>query len=210
MFEFNIFKIPVRVEPIFWLTMGFIGFMLNQGQPSDQLFLRIALFIMAGFISILIHELGHALMIKKYRLPTQVVLSSFGGYATHPAGVLDRKQSFLVTLGGPLTQAIFGVALLFAYPYLGVEGNLVSYFVKVFYTVSILWAILNCVPVLPLDGGRMLESILGPKKIKLTVTISLVAAVVLCIVGFMFKAPLAGIFMAMFAFQNYQMLERLK
>ncbi len=210
MFEFTIFRIPVRVEPIFWITIGFIGFMDNQRQPSDQLLLRIALFVMAGFISILIHELGHALMVKKYKLPTQIVLSSFGGYATHPIGILDRKQSFLVTLAGPALQLIFGVTLYFAAQNFALPDTLILYFIGVLVGVSIFWAILNCIPILPLDGGRMLEAALGPRRIKLTITISLFVAVAACIYGFASGHMLLGIFMAMFAFQNYQTLERFK
>ena len=210
MLEFNLFKIPVRVEPVFWITMGLIGFMWNQGAPGNQLFLRIALFTMAGFISILIHELGHALMVKKYKLPTEIVLSSFGGYATHPGGVLDRKQSFLVTLGGPLLQAVFGLALYYILPQLNLGATLVVYFLGTLTGISIIWAIFNCVPVLPLDGGRMLEAALGPRKIKLTLQISIAVAITLAIFGFTKNEPILGIFMAMFAFQNYQNYEQFK
>ena len=210
MLEFTLFRIPIRVEPIFWITIGLIGFMSNQNQPSDQLLLRIALFVMAGFISILIHELGHALMVKKYKLPTQIVLSSFGGYATHPAGVLSRLQSFLVTLAGPALQLAFGVALYFISENLALPDTLIRYFIGALVGVSIFWAILNCIPILPMDGGRMLEAALGPRRIKLTITISMLVAVAACIYGFASGHLLLGVFMAMFAFQNYQTLERFK
>lgn len=210
MLEFTLFRIPVRVEPIFWITLGLIGFLDNQRGPSDQLLLKMALFVMAGFISILIHELGHALMIKKYKLPTQIVLSSFGGYATHPAGILSRSQSFLVTLAGPLLQLILGLAVYFSMPHLMLPDTLIWYFVRTLAGVSIFWAILNCIPILPMDGGRMLEAALGPRRIKLTLTISTLVAVVCSIIGFMIGSILIGIFMAMFAFQNYQTLERFK
>ena len=209
MLEFTLFKIPVRVEPVFWITIGLIGFLSYQ-KAGDQMFLLIALFIIAGFLSILIHELGHALMVKKYNRPTQIVLSSFGGYATHPAGSLDRKQSFLMTLAGPLLQAIVGVATLFITPHLGFEGTLMLDFLITFSWISIIWAIFNCLPVLPMAGGRMLEAALGPRRIKLTLTISLISAIALCILGFYLHFMFAGIFMAMFAFQNYQALEKFK
>lgn len=210
MLEFTLFGIPIRVEPIFWITLALIGFMSSQALPGDALLMGTALFVMAGFISILIHELGHALMIKKYKLPTEIVLSSFGGYATHPAGVLTRKQSFLVTLAGPLLQAIFGLAVYLLVPYINLPSGMIWLFIVYLYGVSLFWAILNCIPVLPLDGGRMLEAVLGPRKIKLTLTISMLVAVAACVLGFSLKQPFLGIFMAMFAFQNYQALERFR
>jgi stage IV sporulation protein FB len=210
MLEFTLFKIPVRVEPVFWITLGLLGFMSSRGLGNEAVLMATALFVLAGFISILIHELGHALMIKKYKLPTQIVLSSFGGYATHPAGVLDRKQSFLVTLAGPAIQLAFGFAVLFLFPIELLPNYMMLLFVQFLYGVSIFWAILNCIPVLPLDGGRMLEAALGPRRIKLTITISMGVAVAACLYGFSQREPFLGIFMAMFAFQNYQMLERYK
>ncbi len=211
MLEFTLFKIPVRVEPVFWITMGLLGFLSNQGGGAgDAILLGALLFVVAGFISLLIHEMGHALMIQKYKLPTEIVLSSFGGYATHPAGILTRTQSFLVTLAGPLLQALFGAAVYFSIPYLDLPNSMIRDFVSYLWILSIFWAVLNCIPVLPMDGGRMLEAALGPRRIKLTITISMCVAIAACVVGFSIGFHFLGIFMAMFAFQNYQMLERYK
>ncbi len=212
MVEFTLFKIPIRVEPAFWLTMGLLGFLWGSGGATsgDAVLIGILLFVMAGFVSILIHELGHALMIKKYKLPTQIVLSSFGGYATHPAGILTRMQSFLVTLAGPAIQLIFGLILLFARPYLNLPDSMIQTFIFYLIVVSIVWAVFNCIPVLPLDGGRMLEAAMGPRRMKTTLMISMLVAVAGCIVGFTLQQPFMGIFMAMFAFQNYQAWEKYK
>jgi Zn-dependent protease len=168
------------------------------------------LFIIAGFISILIHELGHALMIKKYKLPTEIVLSSFGGYATYPPGILTRLQSFLVTLAGPGIQLIFGLTLYFVLPYFSLPNSMIQTFFFYLIVVSIFWAVLNCIPVIPLDGGRMLEAVMGPRRIKTTLMISMMVAVAACVLGFSYGQPFLGIFMAMFAFQNYQAWERFK
>ena len=212
MLEFTLLKIPIRVEPAFWITLGLLGFLSSQGAPGgmEVVLMSSILFVMAGFISILIHELGHALMIKKYKLPTEIVLSSFGGYATHPAGILTRIQSFLVTLAGPALQIVFGLAVLMISRNLDLPNSMIQLFITFLIWVSIAWAILNCIPVLPMDGGRMLEAALGPRRVKLTYTISMLVAVSACVYGFSIGQPFIGIFMAMFAFQNYQTLERFK
>jgi len=209
MIEFTIFRIPVRVEPIFWITIGILGILWNQGDPSEML-VNAGIFVFVAFLSILIHELGHALMIKKYGLPTAIVLSSFGGYATHPGGILTRMQSFLVTLAGPLLQGSVGYLVYFLVinNYVDLPNNKVLLMVFYFYSVSMIWAILNCVPVLPLDGGRMVEAALGPRRIKLTLTISMVSAGIIGVLGFMLQQPFIGIFMLMFGWQSYQALQR--
>ncbi len=211
MLEFNIFKIPVRVEPSFWVIIGILGILWNQGSPSDML-VNAGIFVFVAFLSILIHELGHALMIKKYGLPTQIVLASFGGYATHPAGILTRQQSFLVTLAGPLLQFTLGylVYYLVTRNHIDIPNNKMALMVFYFHVVSMFWAVFNCVPVLPLDGGRMLEAILGPKRIKLTLIISMISAGIIGILGLTNGFIFVGIFMFMFGWQNYQAYERFK
>ena len=143
MVEFTLFKIPIRVEPVFWITLGLIGFLSVRGLPGDAALMGTALFVIAGFISILIHELGHALMIKKYNLPTEIVLSSFGGYATHPAGILTRKESFLVTLAGPAIQLAFGLAVYFLAPYLNLPNFMMQLFISFLYGVSIFLSLIH-------------------------------------------------------------------
>jgi stage IV sporulation protein FB len=212
MVEFSLFKIPIRVEPIFWITLGLLGFLgnMNSDMPGDVMIMDILLFVMAGFISILIHELGHALMIKKYKLPTEIVLSSFGGYATYPIGILTRLQSFLVTLAGPLIQFVFGIAMFFIIEFSNLPDSMIQTFFSYLIWVSLIWSVLNCVPVIPLDGGRMMEAILGPRRIKTTLLISMLVAIAACVYGFSSGQTFLGIFMAMFAFQNFQAWEQFK
>ena len=206
MFRFNIFGIPVTIEPWFWATMAFIGGIL-QANTAERL-LMVALFVMAGFISILIHELGHALTIRKFGLPTQITLSAFGGYATHPAGVLSRTQSFLVTAAGPAIQIVFGVIVWIISERMIFPSGQIHYFVNILWIISLIWAIFNCLPIFPLDGGQMLAAILGPRRAKGLHLTGIVCAVVVGIWGFSAGYTLAAIFMGLFAYQNYQMLQQ--
>lgn len=209
MIEFKLFGIPVRVEPVFWFTLGLIGLM-GPGVRSINGLLYVALFVLAGFVSILIHEMGHALLIRKFKLPTQVVLSSFGGFAMYPAGVLNRKQSFMVSLAGPLLQALSGVAVLFTLRFVNLPDTQLDYFLGTFISISIFWAILNCLPVFPLDGGQMLGAILGPRRQAGLHLTSLIIAVLVAIFAIQNGYLFGAVFMGLFAFQNYQHWQRLK
>ena len=204
MVKFTILGIPVRVEPWFWITMAFIGGGLHAANSTD--ILLVLVFVFAGFLSITIHELGHALAIRKYGLPAAITLRAFGGYASFPAGKLDRKQSFFVTAAGPAIQFVFGVLLIVLAPSISIpEGSLFLPFLRDLIWVSIAWSILNCLPVYPMDGGQMMAAILGPMKQHYVHLISSIVAVIIGIAGYLYLGSiLLPIFMALFAWQNWQ------
>jgi len=210
MIEFTIFRISVRVEVIFWITMGVFGVLWNQRQPSEML-VNAGLFVFAAFVSIMIHELGHALMIKKYGYNTEIVLSAFGGYATHSAGALDRKQVFLMTLAGPLVQLVAGLMVWKGVPLLiDLPNNKILVLYDDFIIISIFWAIFNCLPVLPLDGGRMVEAALGPRRIQTTLMVSMISAAVVGVAALGLNQIFIAVFMFMYGWQSYQAYERFK
>ena len=204
MLQFSILGIPVRVEPWFWITMAFIGGGLHAANSTD--ILLVLVFVFAAFLSIMIHELGHALTIRKYGQSTAITLQAFGGYASFPAGKLDRKQSFVVTAAGPVLQFVFGVLLIVLTPSISIpEGSLFVPFLRDLIWVSIAWSILNCLPVYPMDGGQMMAAILGPKKQHNAHLISSIVAVIIGVVGYLYLGTiLLPIFMALFAWQNWQ------
>lgn len=204
MLQFSILGIPVRVEPWFWITMAFIGGGLHATNSTD--ILLVLVFVFAGFLSIMIHELGHALTIRRYGLPAAITLQAFGGYASFPVGKLDRKQSFVVTAAGPVLQFVFGVLLIVLVPCISIpEGSLFLPFLRDLIWVSIAWSILNCLPVYPMDGGQMMAAILGPKKQHFVHLISSIVAVAVGIAGYLYLGTiLLPIFMALFAWQNWQ------
>ena len=204
MIQFSILGIPVRVEPWFWITMAFIGGGLHAANSTD--ILLVLVFVFAAFLSIMIHELGHALTIRKYGQPAAITLQAFGGYASFPAGKLDRKQSFVVTAAGPVLQFVFGVLLIVLTLSISIpEGSLFVPFLRDLIWVSIAWSILNCLPVYPMDGGQMMAAILGPKKQHNVHLISSIVAVIIGIAGYLYIGTiLLPIFMALFAWQNWQ------
>lgn len=206
MVEFKLFNIPIRVEISFWLTLGLLGFLMNE--RMDNALMLTALFVLAGFFSVLIHEMGHAMMIRKYGLPTEVVLSSFGGYATYPVGYLSRRQDFFVTFAGPALQLIAGLIVFFIIRNVQLPDNLFAYFVFEFFWISVIWAILNCLPVLPLDGGRMLAAAMGPRREKAVYLISLTTAILVAIYAITNGYIFGAVFMALFAYQNFQNLQQ--
>ena len=204
MLSFNLFGIPVRILPWFWITMALIGGGL--GANDSLSILKVLVFILAGLISILVHELGHALTVRKFGLPTEITLQAFGGYASFPAGQLNRKQSFIVTAAGPALQLALGFLLLLIRYFVPVPAeSLLNTLLFDLISISIIWAVLNCLPVYPMDGGQMMAAVLGPQRAHFVHLISAVAAVVIGIAAYSYlHSILLPLFMAMFAWQNWQ------
>lgn len=207
MFEFKIFNIPVRVEPWFWITLALIGGAM--GLNSKEALMQVLIFVVAGFISVLVHELGHALTARHFRHRVYIVLQAFGGYAAYQGGSHSRKNTLLITAAGPAIQIALGfVALAFANQFDAMSPQAL-YFLRVLYGISFIWAILNLLPILPMDGGRLLETALGPRRIKTTLMISIVTAIGIGLLAWSITGSiLLPIFMGMFAYQSYQRLQQ--
>jgi Zn-dependent protease len=207
MVRFHIFGIPVQVHPFFWITLGLIGGALDANSPDA--ILRIGLFLLAGFISILVHELGHALTARKFGARSEIVLQAFGGYAAYSGIRLSRPQSFAVTAAGPAVQILLGVLLLQTAPLLPDLSPNAGYFLKTLIWISLVWAILNLLPILPLDGGQMLNAVLGPRRIRITLWTTIIVSVAIALLAFRHThSILLPVFMGVFAWQAWQALRQ--
>jgi stage IV sporulation protein FB len=205
MIRFTLFGIPVEIQPFFWLTLVILGGATG-ADSSSQLF-EVVLFVLAGFISILTHELGHALTARAYGAESRITLQAFGGYAAYSGVRMSRKQSFLVTAAGPAIQILLGLVVLLILKFIPNASSDGKYFMTLLIAISFFWAILNLLPVLPLDGGQMLNAVLGPARIQFTLWTSIVVAIAAGAgIYLVFGSFIFPIFLLMFAWQAYQAL----
>ena len=196
---------------MFWIVFLVFGGALNGDRWNALGLLYVALFIMAGFISLMVHELGHALTGKAFGAPTAITLHGFGGFASFPAGSFTRKQSFVVTFAGPAVQILLGLLMLVLVLSAHMPSEAIEYFVTRLAFVSLFWAALNLLPVVPLDGGSMLMSALGPTRIKTTLWISFVTAIVAGgVLLLLTPFVVFPLFLASFAFENWKVIQHLK
>lgn len=206
MLRFSLFAIPVEVQPFFWISLVILGGAI--GADTATKIFEVVLFVMAGFISILVHELGHALTARSFGASTSITLQAFGGFAAYAGVSMNRWQRFLVTAAGPVIQIVLGLAVLLLIYNLPDQNNYGIQFLEDLMSISIVWAILNLLPVLPLDGGQMLNAILGPARIRITLWTTIIVAISVGVGMFLlFRDPLFPIFLGMFAWQAFQALK---
>ena len=188
--NFNLAGIPVRVHPMFWLISTLLG------ATADTPPLFVLLWVVCVFVSILIHELGHALAARSYGWPPHITLYGFGGLASYRPTRRDPLAQILITIAGPLAGFVLAAGVVafihlagfrldnfFGFSF-GSGGfiendNLRWVLINLLY-INIFWGLVNCLPIIPLDGGQITREVLlqiSPSSgLMLTCQISMVAA----------------------------------
>ncbi|MBB5031423.1 site-2 protease family protein [Prosthecobacter vanneervenii] len=182
MLRFHLLGFPVQIHWIFWFNTALMGGALEANTPAELR--RLLAWVAAVLVSILIHELGHALTMRNFGdRRVEIILFAFGGMAMG-SRMRSRNQSLMITAGGPVLQILAGLVVGWSLTLWRPPTLWLHQFMDAFTVVSLFWALLNLVPVLPLDGGRLCQTALGPARHKETLTISLVCAVVLAGLSF--------------------------
>ncbi len=122
------------------------------------------------FFGVLIHELAHSLVARKKGLKIQsITLLMFGGIAQMDEGVPDPKVELPMALVGPVMSLIFGLAccgLVYVTPQITTDPGMAGVLIFIFGYLGILNIILcvfNLLPAFPMDGGRVLRSVLAKR-----------------------------------------------
>lgn len=193
--SFSLGGIPVTINLSILLVLAFLGFQL--GDPA-----LIAVFVIVGLASVLLHELGHAVAARIAGFSPIVELAGMGGVTTYH-GDTSRAWSLVITAAGPAVQIAAGaIGMVFTDGFgLVYRGNLVEFGLSAWVVVSMVWGVLNLVPILPLDGGQLLQGAMpGPPRTRGLIAhgISVVVAVVglgwALVTGQTWLALLAGFF----------------
>jgi Zn-dependent protease len=222
---------PVRIHPFFWLG----AVLLNVSAPP----LFTILWVAAVLLCIVIHELGHAVSLRGFGYHPWIVLHMFGGLTMHNPGQPAARRmgplgQLIVSMAGPATGFLLAGALLLVLTAAGLGGRIEYYdplglqvpivpmlmlpehkllMVFLYYTfqITILWGVLNLLPVYPLDGGqiaRQLFALVGSRDAEgQSLRLSIVTAVLLAFLAITrWNAIYMGVFFGYLAFSNYTML----
>lgn len=109
------------------------------------------------YLSVLLHEMSHALMARHFDLPVRSISLQFLGGMTEIDGEpRTAGQEFKVAVVGPLTSIAVGLVAL-AFLWLEPDG-LVRMAIQGLAVSNLVVGVLNLVPGLPLDGGRVLRA----------------------------------------------------
>lgn len=213
MIRFGLFGIGITVEPLFWLSAVFLNARAFDAGTAAWI-PDMAAWVLVVLISVLWHELGHALAFVLFGYRPEIVLQAFGGYATAPgAAQMPRWTDVTVSLAGP----VFGL-LLFVVPFALQLGGIIPSMHELpeggrlilmhLLTVNLIWSVLNLLPIFPLDGGRVLFALFGPRRIRAalitTIAFGVLVGIFLALYWFSY---LFLLFVILMTYQNYQRLK---
>lgn len=163
---FTVFGVPVRFHFTFLLIFIFLVFVAWEDRESAA---GDVIFIAALFLSVLLHELGHAVVARQYGVRTmEIVMFPIGGVARLEKSPPARGELWIAA-AGPLVNLLIAAGILGALalvkPTMAPIGSLAeatdeNLLERIAYGNLIL-GLFNLLPAFPMDGGRILRSILA-------------------------------------------------
>jgi Zn-dependent protease len=164
----KIFGIQFQIHVTFLILLVFI-FLAGLKRGQEQALLGV-LFICAVFACVLIHEIGHSLIARRFGIEAKsITLLPIGGVATMEEIPEKPTQEIAISAVGPfINLAIAGILYLFIGTWSGIiTPNLYPDSVRDLVTrligINIMLAVFNLIPAFPMDGGRVLRGILSLK-----------------------------------------------
>mgnify|MGYP000145869235 CR=1 FL=1 len=164
----RILGIDVYIHVTFLLLLGFVGlahWLPDRSLPSA---LSGVGFFMGLFACVLLHEYGHALMARRYGIKTRdITLLPIGGVARLERMPEQPIQELWVALAGPAVNVVIA-AVLFVWLNLTSSWDPVSSLsmnqgnlLERLFAVNVFLVLFNMLPAFPMDGGRVLRSLLA-------------------------------------------------
>lgn len=202
MIRFKIFGFPVAVHWFFWIIALLIGGGLF-AQTADD-WARALVMVPVVFISILVHELGHAFAGRHYHARPSILLHGLGGMATLHGMRANWIQSIWVSAAGPaagLALGLFSMVLLLFVPIVH-EVPMLQQALFFCTLINFFWTFVNLLPIMPMDGGQILREILGPRNLKLAYQIGFAVAVGCALLAFMVNLYILAILLGFLAYAN--------
>lgn len=207
--RFSLLGVPVSVRPAFWLVGLLFGAPLARGEDA---MMRVAMWMGILFVSILVHELGHAFAMRAVGRTPSIELWGMGGLTRWGDGprVSGWKRA-AVSLAGPCAGFALAVpivlAAIFAPP---AEGSVAAQAIELGLLVNVGWGALNLLPILPLDGGHVMEVALagmaGDRGLRLARFVSIGFAVGAAGLALYFEMPIAAFLAFFFGMQSVRQL----
>ena len=190
---FSVFGIPVELH-ISFLALMIIIYIVAFFNLIPYINLLTAVLITLVFVTVVLHELSHSYIAKRYGIKIKrIVLIPIGGVSEMEEIPKDPSQELRIALAGPLANLIialisFFILIIFRASLSSVLLGALYYFI----VVNLLLGLFNLLPAFPMDGGRILRAFLAKRMsfvraTRLAATIGKELAIIMAVVGVFFN-----------------------
>jgi Zn-dependent protease len=198
--QFSLFGIPVLIEPWFFVLSLFA---LQTRDMKGALIWGVMV-----LIGVMVHELGHAVAMRAYGFAPSIRLHALGGSTSFPEDArVTPKQNFFITLAGPGTGLTLGLIAFAADRFIQTSNPDLTMALGDAMWINIGWSIVNLLPILPWDGGLILDSglqwLTGKRRARLVSITSIVGGVAIVAAAVSIRSFMLGYFGAMGVVRGY-------
>jgi Zn-dependent protease len=165
----TLFGIPIRLHVTFLILLAvfFVSEARSQGAPGG---LRSLVFMILLFGCVLLHELGHSLVARRYGVAiNSITLYPFGGIASLSEIPREPGREIRIAVAGPLVNFALAAAIVLGAGILHPAGTMAlvhptgADLLRSLFTANLLLGLFNLIPAYPMDGGRILRGILATR-----------------------------------------------
>jgi Zn-dependent protease len=183
--------ITIRIHWTFLLLPLYLYFSSILAGSGMTAAMVTVVFVLAIFGCVLLHELGHALAARQFGIPTRdITLLPIGGVAALERMPRNPWQELWIAVAGPLVNVVIASGL-----FLGLwlstvgSGGLGTFFWQLA-IANVVLVVFNLIPAFPMDGGRILRSVLAlfvdwVQATQIAVSVGKVAAIAFGFLGLM-------------------------
>jgi Zn-dependent protease len=163
----RILGIPIDLDPSWFLVFALLTWTLAvgyypatfKGWPVAEYWIVGAITACCLYGSVLLHELGHSVVARRYGIPVRrITLFIFGGVAQIASEPPSPGAEFWVAIAGPVVSALLAAAFHLAEPVLPSGSALLALAMYLAYINGAL-VLFNLIPGFPLDGGRIFRAL---------------------------------------------------
>lgn len=152
-------RVPITINPTYILLVLILA--RPTSFDGDE-WIRVLIVACALTISLIWHEVGHVLLLRKFGIRPEISLSITGSVTQWEGDeTLNHFQRVAIGLSGPFFGLILGVFVWFLIQTLPLSMSAeLSRFLTTLYWINGVWTLLNLMPIFPLDGAYCLRAIL--------------------------------------------------
>ncbi|MCB9533893.1 MAG: hypothetical protein H6698_06175 [Myxococcales bacterium] len=212
---FSVFGVPVFADTSALALLAIVLWTNGRGGPSA--IVGSLLLAAVVFVSLVGHELGHALMIRARGYGrSDIILGGLGGVCRWQ-GSPTRGDMIRIALAGPAVSlglaAVSGA--LHAVTPVGLAAGLPAQVLRLGLIVNLVWGVFNLIPIYPMDGGRALRSALAFRysmrdATRRSLQVSFACGVAAIGLGVFVRDPIAVAVVALLLFQNWREWDTLR